>query len=88
MKKRDHLRMTLFNLKKKEENLLRKIEGLEKDLTIKQNIIFKLEVDVSKRKFLLIKSRPKLAIRNVANQNIPPESPLLKFRQNHEHCKQ
>ena len=57
-----------FNLSKKEEELARK--QLELDSKSKQ--IFKLELEISNVKFSAYKSKPKLAICNVANQNIPP----------------
>ena len=55
-------------MSKKEEELARK--QLELDSKSKQ--IFKLELEISKVKFSAYKSKPKLAICNVANQNIPP----------------
>ena len=56
--------MNRFIMKKKEDQLKKQIECLEKDLA-------KLKVEISNLKFTSIKCRPKLSIRNVANQNIP-----------------
>ena len=59
--------MTQFNLRKKEDVFEEKIKYLEQR---KENVIFKLEVEISKLKFRLLKSRPELGIKNVANQHI------------------
>ena len=87
VKKRDECRMTKFNSKKKEDALTKeiiacktKIKDLEQKLGNKENVIFKLEVQISKWKFNSFKSRPKLSIRNVANQDIPPAPPSTKSR--------
>ena len=61
-----------FNFSKKEEELAR--ERLKVDSMSKQ--IFKLELEISKVKFSFHKSKPKLAIRHVVNQNIPPAALL------------
>ena len=71
-------RMNRFIMKKREDQLKKQIECLEKDLAKKENIIFKLEVKISNLKFTSIKPRPKLSIRNVANQNIPAILPSTK----------
>ena len=65
-------------MKKKDEEITAlnsKIQDLEQTY-----IIFKLEVQISKLKFSCLKSLPKLSIRNVANQNIPPSSTSIKTR--------
>ena len=61
-----------FNLSKKEEELA--IKQLELDSKLKQ--IFKLELEISTAKFSSYKSKPKLVICHVANQNIPPAAYL------------
>jgi hypothetical protein len=71
-KRRDLIRIMKFNLSKKEEELSRKrlkIDSMSKH-------IFKLELEISKVKFSSYKSKPKLAICHVANQNIPPAAHL------------
>ena len=77
IKRRDKRMMNLFNVRKIEECSTeeviacnRKIQELEKDLRYRKNIIFKLEVEISKLKFKSFKSHPKLSIRNLANQDI------------------
>ena len=54
--------MSQFNLRKKEDVYKEKIKYLEQKLERKENVIFKLEVEISKLKFRLLKSQPKLGI--------------------------
>ena len=75
-RKRDNLRMTLFNNNKKEAECLceklileDQIEHLQQQLLQKSKIISKLERDVS-----LVNPKPKLSIMTVSHQNIPPTS--------------
>ena len=51
---------------------VKKESNLEQKLERKESVIFKLEVEISKLKFRLLKSRPELRITNVAKQNITP----------------
>jgi hypothetical protein len=46
-KKRDATRMTQFNLRKKEDAFEEKIEYLEQTLERKENVILKLELEIS-----------------------------------------
>ena len=78
VKKRDLLRLVSFNMKKKEEELVKvkstldaKILSLEKDLIKKSNLIFKLELEVSNMKFNQKKHKPKLTMMKTSNQIIP-----------------
>ena len=75
--------MMKFNMRKKEEKLAveniffnKKIESMQQELDRKSKQIFKLELEVSKLKFNSYKSKPKLSICNVANQNIPSTTNL------------
>ena len=75
--------MLNFNLKKKEEKLVRennafihKLESMQQELDIKSKLIFKLQLEVSEVKFEKHQSKPKLAICNVSQQNIPAEVKL------------
>ena len=71
--------MTQFNTMKKEVQSKaialsnEEIKDLEQKLEKKDNLIFKLEVEISKLKFSLLKSRPKLVIQQVQTTSISPE---------------
>ena len=71
-KRRDLARLMKFNFKKKEEELAREKLKLES----KSNQIFKLELEISKLKFILYKPKPKLEICHVATKNIQPAAQL------------
>ena len=82
VKKRDLLRLVSFNMKKKEEELVKvkstldaKILSLEKDLIKKSNLIFKLELEVSNMKFNQKRHKPKLTMMKTTNQMIIPGVP-------------
>ena len=75
MLKRDQLRMCHYNLRKMKEiifDLEMKKGALENESKKKTNKIFKLEVEISSLKFKSFKTKPKLSIRKVVNQEIPP----------------
>ena len=54
-KKRDATRMTQFNLRKKEDEFKKKIKYLEQRLERKENLIYKLEGEISKLKLRFLK---------------------------------
>ena len=58
---------------KKDVQSNEEIKELEQKLEKKDNIIFKLEVEISKLKFSSLKSRPKLVIQKVQTTSIPPK---------------
>ena len=78
VKKRDSLRMVSFNMKKKDEEFEKlkttvsaQILSQEKDQIKKSNLIFKLELEVSKMKFNQKRPKPNLTIMKTSNQIIP-----------------
>ena len=65
--------MTQYNRRKKEIQSYKEIKELEQRLEKKDNLILKLEVEISKLKVSSLKLCPKLVIQQVQTTSIPPK---------------
>ena len=89
VRKRDKLRMSLFNAKQREKQFLEekkfletKIRSLHEESQCKSKTIAKLEVEISVIKSNSKKSKPKLSMMKISSQSISPTTkpkPLLSF---------